>query len=70
VWQDFRSQSGGIYLALSTDAGASFGPEMRIDDGGHPLAPSIAPLPGGKAIIAWEDTRSGARRIRFVMGKP
>jgi predicted amidohydrolase len=70
VWQDFRSQSGGIYLALSTDAGASFGPEMRIDDGGHPLAPSIAPLPGGKAIIAWEDTRSGARRIRFVTGKP
>jgi len=45
---------------------------MRIDDGGpsHQLAPALASLPGGKAIIAWEDTRSGARRIRFVAGTP
>jgi hypothetical protein len=75
VWQDFRPQNGdqsnAVYLALSADAGASFGPEERIDDGGpsHQLAPALAPLPGGKAIVVWEDTRSGARRIRFVTGK-
>ena len=74
AWQDFRARSNDIYLAVSADAGASFGPERRIDDGGpgpsEQLAPALTSLPGGEVILAWEDTRSGARRIRAVAGKP
>jgi hypothetical protein len=72
VWQDFRARSNDIYLAVSADAGASFGPERRIDDGGpsDQLAPAIAALPGGAILVAWEDARAGARRIRFVTGQP
>lgn len=74
VWQDFRARSGDIYLAVSADLGASFGPERRIDDGGdgpsHQFAPAVSASARGRIIVAWEDTRSGRRRIRFVSGEP
>lgn len=71
VWQDFRSLTNDIYLAVSTDAGASFGAELRIDDGGprsNQYAPAMISLPGGRVVVAWEDTRTGARRVRWVTG--
>lgn len=74
VWQDDRTLGADIYLSTSSDAGANFGTELRIDDGGdgasHQTAPVIAGDGAGSVIVAWEDARSGQRRIRFALGKP
>ena len=74
VWQDDRTLGSDIYLSTSIDAGANFGTEMRVDDGGdgpsYQTAPVIAGDGTGNVIVAWEDSRSGQRRIRFALGKP
>ena len=74
VWQDDRTLGNDIYLATSTDGGASFGAEKRLDDGGdgpsYQTAPVVAGDGQGALFVAWEDSRTGKRRIRFVLGKP
>ncbi|MDI3286733.1 hypothetical protein [Polyangium sp. 15x6] len=74
VWQDDRTGGKDVYLATSTDGGASFGAEKRIDDGGdgpsYQTGPAAAANGIGGMVAAWEDTRSGRRRIRWVAGKP
>jgi predicted amidohydrolase len=74
VWQDDRTLGSDVYLAQSNDGGASFGGEMRIDDGGegpsYQTAPAIAGDGIGKIAIAWEDSRSGRTRIRWAAGTP
>ncbi|UQA61850.1 hypothetical protein [Polyangium aurulentum] len=74
VWQDDRTLASDIYLAASSDGGGSFGGEMRIDDGGdgpsYQTAPAAAGDGSGRVAIAWEDSRSGRTRIRWVVGTP
>ncbi len=74
VWQDDRTLGNDIYLATSADAGVSFGVEQRLDDGGdgpsYQTAPVVAGDGQGSLLVAWEDSRTGKRRIRFVLGKP
>jgi hypothetical protein len=47
---------GDIWFASSTDGGASFSPNIRInpDQDSHHTLPSIAIGPGGRIHIAWE----------------
>ncbi|MDI1443656.1 hypothetical protein [Polyangium sp. 6x1] len=74
VWQDDRTGGKDIYLATSVGGGASFGAERRLDDGGdgpsYQTGPAAAGNGLGGMVVAWEDTRSGRRRIRWVAGKP
>lgn len=74
VWQDDRTLGNDVYLATSNDAGVTFGVEQRLDDGGdgpsYQTAPVVASDGQGSLLVAWEDSRSGKRRIRFVLGKP
>ena len=46
----------------------------RVDDGGegasYQLAPVIAAAGGGRVVVAWEDSRSGRRRIHAAAGAP
>jgi hypothetical protein len=74
VWQDDRTMGNDIYMATSSDAGATFGGEQRLDDGGdgpsYQTAPVAASDGQGSLLVVWEDSRSGKRRIRFVLGKP
>ncbi len=74
VWQDDRTRGNDIYMSSSTDGGANFGAEKRIDDGGdgpsQQTAPTVAGDGLGSVIVAWEDSRTGQRRIRFVLGTP
>jgi len=74
VWQDDRSLTQDVYLSISSDGGTTFGQEQRIDDGGngasYQTAPAVAADGLGSLFVAWEDTRSGNRRIRFALGKP
>lgn len=64
VWEDARNELNDIYAATSSDSGASFGAEVRLD-GGDALgaadssAVDVA-LSGGHAYVVWHDDRNGA----------
>jgi hypothetical protein len=51
------------YLSISKDGGKTFLSPVRIDDTGNSTALqnglSVAPMPGGGVVIAWEDSRNG-----------
>lgn len=51
------------YLSVSTDGGRSFSRPVRLDGTGVPGCAqndlSISALPGGGAVVAWEDSRNG-----------
>lgn len=65
VWQDNREGPGDfdIYLAKSTDGGASFETNVRVDHNGtgtfDQLNPTIAIDSSDNIYIAWEDERNG-----------
>jgi len=63
VWQDRRSGSFQIFFSRSSTGGASWNPSFRLDDSsGEAMEPTIA-AEGTQVMVAWEDTRSGAREI-------
>jgi predicted amidohydrolase len=74
VWQDDRTLGQDIFVATSSDGGVTFGMEQRVDDGGNGASYQTAPVVAadglGALLVAWEDSRSGTQRIRFVLGKP
>jgi hypothetical protein len=63
VWQDNRGNRGDhdIYLAKSTDSGATFNANVRVDDNGTGIFDQLHPCIGadnlGNIYIAWEDER-------------
>ncbi len=71
AWQDLRGGANDLYLAAADPSGASTW-EARLDDGGdgagQELRPDLAVTASGRVIAVWEDTRSGARRVRVAAG--
>jgi hypothetical protein len=74
AWSDLRGSAKAIRVATSTESGASWqqiggrtdGAVVNPDgSGADAAAPSLA-ADGGRVIVAWEDTRSGAPDIRFT----
>jgi len=68
AWQDTRNGNPDIYFTRSTNAGASFGPNLRLDNDGatqEQIRASVATGPSGYVYVAWEDARDGnlARHI-------
>ena len=65
AWQDDRNGTNDIYFKLSSDGGASFGPDERVDDTGAgesaQTAPSVAVDTSGgtRCYAVWEDNRLG-----------
>ena len=57
-----------VRLAFSSDAGASFEPAIRIDDGDPSGRVAVALDPSGRAYVSWlERTSAGAElRVRWV----
>jgi hypothetical protein len=53
TWFTVKQDQGQAYLAFSTDAGASFGAPVRVDDGGSLGRVDVALLPGGAALATW-----------------
>jgi predicted amidohydrolase len=62
AWQDDREGNNDVFAALSTDGGATFAADERVDDSGdgpsEQFSPSVA-VAGGRCLIAWSDDRSG-----------
>jgi hypothetical protein len=66
VWTDSRSGLGDVYYARSTDGGAFFGPNVKVNwSNGTVLnsfvqgGPTIDVSPSGVIAVAWTDERSG-----------
>lgn len=61
TWADGRPDGTGIYLAQSSDDGATFSFEAKINDNANAAGqgpPAIATGPTGQVLIAWADTRN------------
>jgi hypothetical protein len=63
AWTDFRNGQADVYLRISDDAGATFGPEQRLTapgaDGAHP---SIA-ASGAYVRVTWMSVRAGFAEV-------
>jgi hypothetical protein len=73
VWYDQREGAPDIFMATSTDGGASFGPLLQMSSRrqGDPPEfwsgnPQIALDSAGQAYVVWEDTRSGNHDLFFA----
>lgn len=53
TWFTVKQEQGHAYLAFSTDAGATFGKPIRVDDGGSLGRVDVALLPDGAALVTW-----------------
>lgn len=72
VWDDNRSGDEDIVMAVSTDSGASFSANFRVDDGPqgtNQTYPSIAIMPSGRVAVAWQDDRGGHPDIRCAFSE-
>jgi predicted amidohydrolase len=62
AWADFRNYNWDIFLARSDDGGATFGPNVRVDDfaGLERIneRPSLAADAGGTVHAVWTDVRA------------
>jgi hypothetical protein len=64
AWTDFRNYNWDVFAATSTDRGATFGPNVRVDDFAPPVerlhgAPAVALVPRpARVVVAWTDLRA------------
>ncbi len=68
-WELARQGNGDIYVARSSDGGATFSANRRINDdnGSAPQAfPSLTANEQGRVTLAWEDYREGRAQIYMV----
>jgi|GEM_PF-2071640 len=62
VWQDARGSSYDIYFAKSNDGGASFSPNIKVNDDSSTEpqgSPRIAVDDQGNICVVWADRRNG-----------
>jgi len=70
AWEDSRSGGSDIYANVSTDGGASFGDDTRLDGGddagaSNSFLPSIA-MADDHVYVVWHDERNGVGRDVFM----
>jgi hypothetical protein len=64
AWADFRNYNWDIFSATSTDRGATFGANVRVDDFAPTIErlhqdPAVAVVPGSdRIVVAWTDLRA------------
>ena len=62
VWEDNHSGAPQAYLAIKPAQSEGFAPERPISTGAEAFEPVIAPLPGGRFLLGWE--QDGALWLR------
>lgn len=63
VWQDDRHGLPTVYLATSTDGGASFAPPVKVSDNAPGAVAELYPdvvIANGKARVVWQELGSGS----------
>jgi len=68
AWEDWRNGNSDIYFARSTDGGATWSANIRVDDApsGYQYSPSLAVGADGTLYAAWVDSRNGNWDIYFA----
>lgn len=69
AWFTAAEDSGRVNVAFSSDAGATFGPPVRIDEGKPAGRVDVALLGDGSALVSWIERTGGdtaAVRVRRV----
>ena len=71
AWFTAASDSPRVKLAFSTDAGATFGAPLRIDEGNPAGRVDVAMLPNGGVLVTWiERTRGDTAAVRLRRVRP
>ena len=70
VWPTLATDSGSpriaVFHATSSDGGKTFSPRARVNSPDAPAAhPKMTLDTAGRAVVAWDETSGGARRIRL-----
>ncbi|MBI4835381.1 MAG: hypothetical protein HY811_11280 [Planctomycetes bacterium] len=66
-WTDERNGHPDIYFSKSTDSGATFGANIKVNDNNASASkPSMALDSNGNILIAWQDERNGNPDIYFA----
>ncbi len=66
AWHDLRDGNADIYFAVSRDGGATFDPNLKINDDrgdAYQFHPSLGVGSKGAVAVAWEDYRNGQADI-------
>jgi hypothetical protein len=69
AWQDGRLGNNDIFAVVSTDGGATFSSDERVDDSQAGSSEQFSPttaVAAGRCYVAWSDDRSGDADIRFA----
>jgi hypothetical protein len=72
AWYDRRDVDPFIYISKSTDGGASYDTNIRIESDpakGPQFEPEIT-VSGGRIYVVWQDGRSGVSRDIFLASSP
>lgn len=59
AWFTSANDSARVKVAFSTDAGATFGPPVRVDDGNPAGRVDVALLHDGSALVSWIERTGG-----------
>ncbi|HET9062425.1 MAG TPA: hypothetical protein VFO62_03970, partial [Candidatus Binatia bacterium] len=69
AWQDGRLGNNDVFAVVSTDGGATFSPDERVDDSQGGSSEQFGPTTAtgtDRCYVAWSDDRSGDADIRFA----
>ncbi len=72
VWDDRRNGDRDIYFSKSTNGGAGFMADVRVDHtsfGSDQMFPTLATSSSGTIYIVWEDERNGGNDPDIYMAK-
>jgi len=64
AWYTVKQDQGQAYVALSRDAGRSFGKPVRVDDGGSLGRVDVEVLADGSALATWIEVADGGAQFR------
>lgn len=71
AWFTLRADTAIVRVAFSRDAGATFAPRVRVDEGTPEGRPDIARLADGSALVVWiEVNATGEAAIRARRVRP
>ncbi|MGB0383472.1 MAG: exo-alpha-sialidase, partial [Ardenticatenaceae bacterium] len=69
AWEDLRNGDQDIYFARSTDSGATWSSNVKVNDDSsllHQYTPSVGVDGSGTLMLAWYDQRNGNDDIYFA----
>lgn len=68
AWYTGEGETAKVQVAFSTDAGTTFGPPARVDDGGTLGRVDVVLLADGSALVCWMSggAEGGANKVRRV----